>query len=612
MSDSIAQRFGSLPSNMPPPAAPISTPAPKTTPGGIASRFSSYTPPPVTTDDNAVQPDFLQRAYETSPIKGLVDMAKSSYDAEQGRVQEDDAVMKQVGTFIKQKDWGRAAETLLGHIAKRTGQAFLSNPAVEAVKGVGEKAIEHGGRAINAAKSGNVGETIAQAAEAVPVAGQLAEQIGEPLGKDVREGNVGGAIGDVVGGTASILPLALGGKSEGETDIGAKPVNGPAASTVEPQITKGAKAGIPTVEKVAQPAAGTEAEDLAAQKAEVQNKVQKVYAKETEPAARAKTAELVTKAVQKAEPTAPAMKNFEDAANFYKEKAQKGYKALDDLSRNDYKPATPPKGTGVLDESGKEIMSEGTPEQGSKDTFSDLQRKERQAVRALDFDRADEIRAQKDAMLARYSDKLDPDTIKQANKDWSRGTANEDIHDALTSPAVVGETPDELVANKSAPDPGLWRGKGLLRAIRTLNENETFAKAGMPADSVAQMQELGRVLSKEGNISRFNQVFRRLAAEPDVEESIGKQVGKAITRKGVAAGVGGTIGAIAGGGPIGAGLGAGAGVAVDQWLVPKVFSRVAWTPAASKALVNGLKVGASATAITNALRPYLKEKEEKQ
>lgn len=547
--------------------------------------------------------DFLSRAYQASPIKGLVDMAKSEWDAAKQKTDEDQAVQQQIAGLIKSKDWGRAAELLLGHIAKRSGQEVMDLPGPKMVAGIAQNSYKHGKAAVNAASQGNIKEAIAQGAEAVPVLGQIAEQVGEPLGKDLKEGNYSGAAGDVVGGVASIAPLALGGEAEDE------PAVYPGAPQPEPAITKGvrtvARDNVPVVEKVATPAEGLSKPELEAEKTATQQRLSKTYAKETEPAARKIVGKEATRAVRNSDAAAPAMETFEEAADYYKSKAQPTYDKLDELIKKDYKPGSPAKDTGVLDEQGNPIRTEAVPESGNKMSFSDMQRMERSGYRTLDFDQVDKAQQMQQDALSKYANQFKPGELDEAKRLWSKGSANQDIHEALNSPTVVGDTPDELVTNKNAPDPGMWRGKPLLRAIRKLNgvnadlSDSVFEKAGVPQASIGHLQGLGRVLTKEGNMTRFNSVFRQLAQSATPEPSVASQVGSAIAKKTVAAGVGGALG-----GPIGAG----AAVAADQWLLPKLLEKIVMTPNAAKTLVTGMKSSVNAAAIANALRPYVQEK----
>lgn len=145
------------------------------------------------------KPGLLERAYETSGLKGLVDSAKQ-------KSQEDEDVGTQAMEHLKAGRIGHAAELVLGHLAKRGGEGAMG-PAGDLIKGSAVNAYQHGSKAVEAAGQGNVPEAVAQGAEAIPVVGPIAEQVGEPLGKDIREGNYPGVAGDVVGGASSILGL---------------------------------------------------------------------------------------------------------------------------------------------------------------------------------------------------------------------------------------------------------------------------------------------------------------------------------------------------------------------------------------------------------------------
>jgi hypothetical protein len=149
--------------------------------------------------------------YQTSGLKSMVDAAKA-------RADEDEAVRTEALGHIKSSDWGSAAELLLKHIGKRAISApGLAGPGLEAASGIAQNTYQHSKAAVQAARSGQPGEAVVQAAEAVPVVGSVAEQIGEPLGADLRNKNWSGAAGDVVsGGIQAALALTGGEAAEGD------------------------------------------------------------------------------------------------------------------------------------------------------------------------------------------------------------------------------------------------------------------------------------------------------------------------------------------------------------------------------------------------------------
>jgi len=185
---------------------------------GVIDLSAGLVPKPASTENvqrgpeyndptKAVQPGFFARAYETSGLKGLVDQAKAKAD-------EDEAVNKEVVSAVKSGRYGHAAETLLSHIAKGAGQAALG-PGGEMIKGAATGAYEHGTAAVQAARQGKTGEAVENAAEAVPLLGQVGEAIGKPLGTDIGSGNVAGAAGDIAGAGAQWLAAHGAGKLAG-------------------------------------------------------------------------------------------------------------------------------------------------------------------------------------------------------------------------------------------------------------------------------------------------------------------------------------------------------------------------------------------------------------
>jgi len=211
-----------------PPAAPTGAPAPIPTASGATTAANAQASPnqdnsapldfsdlgarPVLADPPAhEQPGFFERMYQTSGLKSMVDAAKA-------RADEDEAVRTEALSHIKSNNWGSAAELLLKHIGKRAISApGLAGPGLEAASGIAQNTYQHSKAAVQAARSGQPGEVVVQAAEAVPVVGSVAEQIGEPLGADLRNKNWSGAARDVVsGGIQAALALTGGEAAEGD------------------------------------------------------------------------------------------------------------------------------------------------------------------------------------------------------------------------------------------------------------------------------------------------------------------------------------------------------------------------------------------------------------
>lgn len=214
------------PTPVPAPVGPPATQAPDYDSlakqnGALSSEPAQPATPPATAED---KPGVLERMYETSGLKGMIDSAKAKSDQE-------DALRKEVGDHIKNGRWGHAAETLLQHVVKEN---YLG-PATPIIEGAAKSSYQHGKAAVSAIGQGDVKEAIAQGAEAVPFLGSVAEQVGEPLGRDLHDKNYRGAVGDAIGGTASIAALRAGGKGASEL----------------PEAATAAKAAIPEAVEIA-------------------------------------------------------------------------------------------------------------------------------------------------------------------------------------------------------------------------------------------------------------------------------------------------------------------------------------------------------------------------
>jgi hypothetical protein len=154
------------------------------------------------------QPGFFDRMYQTSGIKGMVDAAKA-------RANEDEQVRSEAADHIKAHNWGGAAEVLLKHIGKRAVNApGVLGPGLDAISGTVNSTLEHGKAAYQAARTGDPGKAVEEAATAIPVVGPTVAQVAKPLGEDIGNRNWSGAAGDVVsGGIQAGLALVGIGKS---------------------------------------------------------------------------------------------------------------------------------------------------------------------------------------------------------------------------------------------------------------------------------------------------------------------------------------------------------------------------------------------------------------
>jgi hypothetical protein len=133
------------------------------------------------------QPGFLQRAYETSPLPGIVDAARGTYHDLADTPQKQADALHGVVDSIAGGDWRGAANHAMSLL-------FGSeNPFQDAAKSVIQSYVKQA-----AAKPADV-------AKEIPGASGLAKYV-----SDVKAGNTSGAIGDVVGTASSIAPMLLG------------------------------------------------------------------------------------------------------------------------------------------------------------------------------------------------------------------------------------------------------------------------------------------------------------------------------------------------------------------------------------------------------------------
>jgi hypothetical protein len=189
------------------------------------------------------QPGFLSRAYETSPLPGMLDAAKQSISDFVKTPDQATAAFNEMVGSLRQGNFSDAAH----HAAKLlVGQ---ENPFQDAAKSVVNNIVA------DAHKTGR------QIANEIPGAGAVKNYI-----TDVKAGNTAGAIGDVVGGVTSIAPMLLG--DEG-TAAKASDVVGKAADTAADVANRGKAivsedAAAAKAQPVVQEAVKTTAADTAA------------------------------------------------------------------------------------------------------------------------------------------------------------------------------------------------------------------------------------------------------------------------------------------------------------------------------------------------------------
>jgi hypothetical protein len=202
--------------------------------GKRVDQASTRQTPPATTP--APQPEdkpgILERAYETSGLKGIIDSAKAKGDA-------DDAARKEITEHVKNGRWGHAAEAILKHVVGPAAKAAAMGPEGEFLAGVAQHTYQHGKAAIQAGLEGKGGEAVENTAEAVPILGQIGETIGKPLGQDIGNENYRGVAGDVIGGVGSLALMRAGAKSGSEP---VEPVSGAplAVSEAQPGLARSA------------------------------------------------------------------------------------------------------------------------------------------------------------------------------------------------------------------------------------------------------------------------------------------------------------------------------------------------------------------------------------
>ncbi len=138
------------------------------------------------------QPGFWSRAYEASPLPGVIDAAKGAVsDLVNTPVQGEQNFHAMVDS-LKSGDFkgaaGHAAQLLVGD----------ANPFQDAAKGVISGIVKDAHQAGRDIQTRNL--------SAIPVVGTAVNS----YAKDVAAGNSGAAAGDVVGGATSLLPMLLG------------------------------------------------------------------------------------------------------------------------------------------------------------------------------------------------------------------------------------------------------------------------------------------------------------------------------------------------------------------------------------------------------------------
>jgi len=150
---------------------------------------------------------------------------------------------------------------------------------------------------------------------------------------------------------------------------------------------------------------------------------------------------------------------------------------------------------------------------GEEETFSDLQRKERYARARKDFETADQARAKQDAIFERFKSEFSPDDYTNARANWRQASALDKVHDAIGS--ATQPTPAEF-RQKGVPDTGYVNGKLLSKRILKLRQDGTLNEAGLSAQGVQDLQDLGTLLEKTKNVPWTSRTLSYLATNPQV------------------------------------------------------------------------------------------------
>ncbi len=144
-------------------------------------------------------------------------------------------------------------------------------------------------------------------------------------------------------------------------------------------------------------------------------------------------------------------------------------------------------------------------------TFSELQKQERSAYRRDDFETAQKARDAQEAVLDRYADQFKANDLKGARSLWRQASALDDVHDALNGKTVVGPTPIKF-RMKGAPDPGYIYGKNFAKQVQALKTDGALARAGLAAQHVQALQDLGTLLEKSGAVQQADLVSKAAKA----------------------------------------------------------------------------------------------------
>jgi len=374
----------------------------------------------------AAQPGFWSRAYEGSPLPGIGQAFRQSIaDFVKGPDQATQAFTEMVGS-LSQGNFADAAH----HAAKLlTGS---ENPFQDAAKQVIKEYTTDSINNLKKIRGGDLSELPAGVAAQNYV-------------KDVKAGNTSGAIGDVIGGTASVLPMLLG--DEASVENAAKPV----------EIVKGA------VEK-AKPLVSEEAAGVTGQP-EVQSAVRDV-AKATEPTA------IETPSIRS---------SVESAADQVYARSKGAYAQLDEATGGRFQRFT---------DQIKNLQQKMNEVSGIDDSAFEQYELKRNEIETVQNNLIEQLVEE---------GKIDPKLADQAKADFKQSMALYDLDNAVKS-STTGVRPEQAVSGST---PEMLDPAKLNTRLQKLNDSGRLAQAVGEDGATQLIQRVdGALRSRTSAISR--------------------------------------------------------------------------------------------------------------
>jgi hypothetical protein len=383
---------------------------------------------------------------------------------------------------------------------------------------------------------------------------KLAEEyptIGKILGTAVRTGSVGTtqAVAHGATPTEALETGAIAGATGGLAEGATKAID-----VLRPVDQELAGEKIPIRASAQEGAKGTVGKT--AEYTADTEKLKQFDVEKTQPAAR-KAASNVAAEAAKTEPAANPPKEdafgFGKASNDLQARSKDVFQKLDDLSDRAFSDA----------------------QEDAANARQDYTAAGRKAYR--------EALSKQDALFDEYKDQFDPGALDKAKADWKQSQGLEDLRVRFNR--SVHPTPVELTTHGET-DNGYVNGKSLRESItdalqKDQNGENEFQRAGFSPAHVQTMEDLGRIFEKGNNLHKLNPIVKMLA-------------------KGGAVTAGALTHPIATGVAIAGDYGAG-----------RIMGKILTTPKAAQTLTAGLKGTVSAASIANALRPLIKDQENK-